>query len=143
MELALNTMKQHPRWLGVRSATPPLRLELRNERHYFWDFLVVTLSKFWRIVESGCTFYVTGGKVLVAVWIVTTVIAMSARDLLLWKRMRFGGLRGILKVCWACAWLSGVGVDLEEGLGLGAQSPGNKTKSSRKAAVPWLKYVGS
>jgi hypothetical protein len=125
MELASNALKQHLRWLGVRSATPPLRLEPVNEKIPEGMSLVVTLSRFWRIVELGCTFYSAGGKALVAVWIVTSVIAMLApRDLLFRKKKRSEGLRGILKVFWACAWLSGVGVDLEEGSGPRAQNEG-------------------
>jgi hypothetical protein len=80
----------------VRSATLPLRFESVSEEIPEGMSLVVTLSKFWRIVELGCTFYDAGGKALVAVWIVTVVIALFAPcHLLFWKKKRSGGLRGI------------------------------------------------
>lgn len=88
----------------MRSATPPLSLELVNEKIPEGVSPVVALLRLWEIVGLKCTFYNAGpgGKALVAVWIVT-VVMMFACDLVLWKKQRFGCLRGILKVCWACA----------------------------------------
>lgn len=98
MELASNALKQHPRWLGVRSAAPSLRLEPSNEKIPGWMSRDVTVFKFWTSVGLGCAFYAAGGKALVAAWIVTVFIAIFApRALLFWKKKRSTGLRGIFE----------------------------------------------
>jgi hypothetical protein len=98
MEPASDVLQQHPRWVGVRSATPPLRLEPVSEKSPGGMSPVVIVVNLWGIVAAGCTFYDKGEEVLIAMCIVTLAVAVFVpRNLLFWKKKRSGDLRGIVE----------------------------------------------